>query len=264
MNAHRSPGWWRVTVALAGCEGRRLITSPVVLVGLVFAAAGGAMFLGSAFSDRPGAWSDDGWTLHVGMFVMGLFVMVATNRAALRDRREHAVEQNEAIPTSRSVRSAGLVLASVWPAVAGAVVMIGAILVAGTRLAVPTLEPIVSAQRIVVLVMFGALGVALAAWAPQPFFASLVAFALFAAAPPETPEPWHVVFPHAVIETAALSLWHIGFLLGMTALFASLAVARTLSWRLGAAAIAGSLVVVGVSIAVLMTNVCPAGQPCLL
>ncbi len=264
MNRRRSPGWWGVTVALAGREGRRLITSPIVLVGLAIAAAGGAMLPGNVFADRPGTWSDDGWTLHVGMFVMGLFLMVATNRAALRDRRENAVEQNEALPTSRSVRTAALLLASVWPAVLGGVLMVASVIVAGTQLEVPALEPILSVQRIVVLVMFGALGVALATWAPQPFFASLLAFALFAAAPPEPPEPWHVVFPHQVLETASLSAWHIGFLLGMTGLFASLAVARTLRWRLGAAAIAGSLVVVGVSIAVLMANVCPVGRPCLL
>lgn len=263
MTTRRSPGWWRVSRVLAGREGRRLLLSPLALAGFAMAVAGAGIFLAAVFAERPGDWSD-GWTLHVGLFVMGLFVMVATNRVALRDRREQSVEQNEALPVTRLVRTSGLLMAAVWPALLGGVLMVGSLVVAGTRLTLPELEPIHSVQRIVLLVMFGALGVALAAWAPHPFFASLTAFALFAAAPPETPEPWHVVFLHMQIETALLSTWHIVFVLGLTALFASLALARTARWRPGLAAICGSLVVVGVALAVLMTQVCPAGKPCQL
>jgi hypothetical protein len=158
----------------------------------------------------------------------------------------------------------GLLLASVWPALLGGVLMVGCLLAAGTRLPYPYLEPIHTVHRVVVVVLLGALGVALAAWAPHPFFASLVAFALFAAAPPEIPEPWHVVFPHKLIETALLSVWHLVYLIGITALFASVALARTWRWRSSVSAIGASVAVVGVALAVLMSQVCPAGRPCLL
>lgn len=264
MSSVASPAAWRAPFAVAVQEGRRLLVSPVILIGLAFVAMGSAMFLSALFADRPGTWIDDGWTLHIGLFVMGLFVMVATNRAALRDRREHTVEQHTPLPVSPAARTSGLLLAAVGPALLGGVLMVASIIVAGTRLAVPALEPILSVQRIVVLVMFGALGVALAAWAPNPFFAPLVAFALFAASPPEVPEPWHVIFPHTVLETAYLSIWHIAFLLGLTGLFAALAVARTSRWRPSVSAIGASLLVVVVSLTVLMSQVCPTGRPCLL
>lgn len=264
MSAVSSPSGRRAPIALAVREGLRLLVSPVTLIGLAFAAMGSAMFLSAVFADRPGTWSDDGWTLHIGFFVMGLFIMVATNRAALRDRREHTVEQHSALPVSPAGRTSGLLLASAGPALLGGVLMVASVIVAGTRLEVPALEPIISVQRIVVLVMFGALGVALAAWAPHPFFAPLVAFALFAAAPPEIPEPWHVIFPHAVLESVFLSIWHIAFLLGLTALFASVAVARRARWSTGVVWVAASVALVGVALAVMMARVCPPTRPCLL
>ncbi len=115
-------------VALANLGGRKLIRHPVYLAGLGFAAVGTAMFVKTVFRSSSIVWNEDGWTVQVGFLLLAILTMVATNLAALRDRRAETVEQHDSLPVARSARTGGLLVGVLWPAVLSAVAL-GVVLV---------------------------------------------------------------------------------------------------------------------------------------
>lgn len=257
----RAPG----VAALARAEGRQLITHPVFLVGVGIALVGCASFV-QAIATKPAVtWGEDGWTAAVGVMLLGVMTMVATNLAALRDRRARTREQHAALPMRLPSRTAGLLAATFWPA-AVATMILGAMAGYATvnEIAVGDAEAIHLVEMVVALLLFGSIGVALAAWAPSPFVAPVLAWAVLFATPGENPASWHGLLPWASLGSTELALWHLLYLAGLTAIAALIALAKTSGPRalILPALAAGAAVVT--SAVVLLDGICPGGGPCLL
>jgi hypothetical protein len=255
---------WTPVRALARVEGEKLLRSPLFLAGAAFVALGSAIFVRASLTDPSATWNDDGWTVAAGTIFIAILTMVATNHAALRDRREDTEEQHASLPIGRSIRTGGLLVATAWPAAAAAVVVLLITAYAATRGPVTTLDTVHVADVLVAVVTLGALGLALAAWLPSPFVAPVVAWGLLLITPGEDSQAWHVLTPFAGMNDVGLALWHVAYLLGLGVLLGVAAVGRTSQtrWVLVAGAVGGVAVIV--SAAILLTRACPGTGPCLL
>lgn len=251
--------------ALARFDGRKLTVSPWFLSGLGIAALGTAAFVGVALTDDAATWDDDGWTVYVGFVMLAILTMIAVNNAALRDHREHTVEQHESLPVGATTRITGLLGATAWPAMVSTLLLGAVASFAAVELGVSAVAIIHVLQNGALVMMLGALGLALAAWMPNSFVAPVAAFVLFAVHPGETPPVWLVaIWPFAAPPSSGLAGWHIVYLLGLTVVLTATAQAK---WSRGRpqliAFIAGS-VLVATSLAIILTQACPDGAPCLL
>jgi hypothetical protein len=256
-----APSSWR---ALAVVEGRRLIRHPAFLAGVAFTLIGSVVFVRATLSGRVTTWDEDGWTAVVGFLLLAVLTMVAANLSALRDRREDTTEQHTALPVGRSTRTGALIAATLWPATAGAVLLGAVAGYAATRMPLTSTDQAHLLEAVAVVVMLGALGVALAAWLPSPFVAPAVAWGLLFLTPGDDPSRWFVLAPIADLRDPALSLVHLVYLLGLATVFGALAVARTNRSRpVILAGLAGGAVVV-VAAAVLVSGVCSASGACVI
>ena len=255
-----------VVPSLSRVDGRRLLRHPAFLAGVALTVAGTVWFLAAAF-DGGATWEDDGWTTAVGAFMLGVLTMVATNMAALRDRREHTTEQHAALPVGPAPRIVGLLVATAWPAAAtGVLLMIVAAIAASRGVGLTAAQVVLLVERVWSVVLLGAVGVALAVWIPRSFVVGLVAWAVLFLTPGETPRAWHALLPFETFETGAttIALWHLVYVVGLTGLVVAVALARA-ERRSRVLALAGaSLAVAAGAAAVLLLHACPAGGPCWL
>jgi hypothetical protein len=249
--------------SLATLEGRKLVRHPVFLAGLGLAVLGSAAFVAAATRGPVVSWSDDGWTVFVGGLLLGLLTLVATNHSALRDRREHTVEQHEALPVGEGTRTVGFLVATLWPAAAGVVLLGMVVGYAATVSRVETVDLVIVAGLVVDLVMFATLGIAIARWVSSPFVAPLVAFGFLLSAPPEHASSWRVLSPLAHPGSVDMAMTHLAYVAGLAAIWCAAALLkdglRPVSIPLGL----GGLAVVAASIGILLPGICPGGGPCL-
>jgi len=254
-----------VVPALSRVEGWQLVSHPIVLTGLAFALLGCASFVRELVAGTAISWDEDGWMASVGVLMLGILTMVATNHSALRDRREHTAEQHATLPVRPPVRTSGLLAATLWPAgIAAVLVAALAAIGAAKDLAPDTVELLHLAERVVSILLLGAIGIALAAWAPSPFVAPVVAWFLLFMTPGEPPAAWHSLVPWQTMNSAGLATWHLMYLAGLTAAFAVLALAKTSRPRALIVPAIVSLSLVAVSAAALFQGACPAVGRCLL
>jgi hypothetical protein len=251
-------------VSLSVLEGRKLMRQPVVLGGVGVAVAGLGGFILRAGRGSAVSWHNDGWTVWIGVALLGLFTMVGANHAALRDHRERTVEQHHALPMGPRTRTGALLLATVWPGAAGAVLLAGAVGYALSVGRVEAVDMVQLAALVGVIVMFGAMGVAIARWAPKAFLAPLLAWGFVFWTPGDHPSAWHVLSPLAHPETVTLAAWHIAYVLALTSIWCALAVLRDGGRRFAILAGIGGVAMVVVSIGYLLPRVCPFARACLL
>ena len=253
----------RVMMALANFNGRKLLVSWGLIAAYVMALLGTGLFIAAGVMKDDVSFVDDGWTVAVGFYIFALFTMVATNHASLRDRREGTSEQHQSLSADSRIRAGGVVLATAWPFVV-ATGLLG-VIIAGTAvwLVAPSgVQLMAVIQTGIFVATLGTLGVALATWVPNPFVAPVVAFVIFLFQTPEVPASWHVIFPLAHLGSFPLAVWHTIYLLGLTAIFAGIALARSGARRSVVAALLVGSAAVGVSVAVMITQVC-VGSSCL-
>jgi hypothetical protein len=252
------------TGSLAAVEGRKLVRHPIFLAGLGLAVVGIASFVAAAIRRPAVSWHDDGWTVFVGVILLGLLTLVDTNHAALRDRRDHTVEQHEALPADGSTRTAGLLVATLWPAGVGAVLLAVVVGYAATVSHVGTVDLVRLAASLVDLMMFGTLGIALARWLPTSFVAPLVVFGFIVLSPPEHAASWQVLSPLADVDAVGLAAWHVVYVAGLGAIWCAAALLKDGLRRVSLPLGIGGLAVVAVSLGVLLPRVCPDAARCLL
>lgn len=254
-----------VVTALARFEGRRLIGHPMFLAGVAFALIGSGMFVKASLTRSPISWNDDGWTIAAGFILLGILTMVASNHAALRDRREHTEEQHASLPVGAPARTGGLLAAMLWPAAVTTVLLSAVAGFATARgVRIGNAEAVQLVGFVWLIPMLGALGIAIAAWFSNPFVAPLVGWALFLFTPNDPPASWHSLTPFADLRTVDLAAWHLLYLAGLTAIIGLVALAR--SSRLRTLLVPGivAIAVVAISAAILLARVCSVGSRCLL
>jgi hypothetical protein len=254
----------QVMVALARVDGRHLLVSPLFLVGLGIAILGTAVFVQGMLTDTSITWDNDAWTIGAGFLLAGVFAMLAVNRAALRDHREHTGEQHGSLPTSPTLRLAGMFGSILWPAIASTVLLGVAVWFASTRVDVPAITIMHVLHNAALFLMLGSAGLALAAWIPNGFIAPVVAFGMYVIHPGEVPAAWHVIWPFATLGTVELVAWHIAYLLGLALLLAAMAARRWDRGRTELLVLLGSAAAVAVSLTVLIIGACPSSGLCLL
>ncbi|MGZ5290629.1 MAG: hypothetical protein ACXWE5_14225, partial [Actinomycetota bacterium] len=116
----------------------------------------------------------------------------------------------------------------------------------------------------VALLLFGSIGIALASWAPSPFVAPVLAWALLFVTPGETPASWHSLLPWATLGSTELALWHLAYLAGLTGIVAVIALAKTSRPRSLVVPALVAVAVVVASAVVMLDDACPAVGRCLL
>ena len=244
---------------LARVEAEKLIRHPAFLAGVGFVLVGIAMFVRAILSSSGSTWNDDGWTVGVAVAVLAILTMVAANLAALRDRREDAVEQHMALPVAQSTRTGALIAATAGPAMVVVLLLAGVVGFAISR--VPSLtaaDQVHLVERLSAVVMLGTLGVALAGWLPSPFVAPVIGWGLLLVSPGDPPQTWQVLTPWASLRQAELATWHLGYLVGLTVLFGVAALVRSSRSRsLVIAGVIGAVAVIACA-AVLFARACPS------
>ncbi len=258
MIAARAPraSTLRTTLALARAEGVRALKSPFVLIGLGMAVAASLAFATRLFGSGTVTWSEDGWPVHVGIFLLALFTMVAMSQATLRDRKERTTDQHGSAPLGPAARVGGTALATLWPALVGGVLFVAVAGLAAMNLAVPGSEVAGGVQRVVVIVMMGTLGIAIAAWFRHPVVAAIVAVGFVVVHPGEVPSAWDAAYPLSLLS-GSLAWWHVAYLFGLACLFALAAMVRFGPDRRVVVGMVGSAALAAVSLAVVVGGVCP-------
>jgi hypothetical protein len=157
-------------------EAMRLAHHPVVLLGL----AGAYLLALNPINPAYPMSAFDGLTVAPGL-VLGPCSFFAANLAASRHRRAHTEPALAVTPTGRRLRSAGLLLAAVVPAVLSGVLLIAVTVSYHVIGVVPIRWPSPWEFAVVpVTVMGGALlGVLAASWCPRPGGAALVMVVVF-------------------------------------------------------------------------------------
>ena len=254
---------WRIVATVANVDGRRLIRHPLCIVGTCLSLLGIVMFVRTTKSDHRITWDDDAWTVSAGFIMLAMFTMIATNLTALRDRREHTVEQHAALPVAPGRRTGGLLAATFLPATVAAVVLGAVAAYASTQVHLTAADRVHVVAQVVIVVMLGVFGVALAVWLPNPFVAPVAAWAVVFLSPSEPSHAWQVLAPLTGMRDAGLSAWHVTYQIGLTTLFATTALARASRRRTTlVGALAGFALVIPSAI-VLLARACPVANRCL-
>jgi hypothetical protein len=273
VRAKRPEDRERVIAALTSSECRRLVRHPVFLAGValsvlsfvtqpeVTGATAGKHFL--SVSVGQAYFNLAGW----GVLPLAFATLLALNLAALRNRRDRTLDLYASLPSGSRVRTSALLLASTCAFAIALVLVVAAFRYLGAadglvvaydgRAMTPSVYELF--QGPIVVLLFGVLGVALAAWLPRTGVAVLVAFVglatevvfvlwtglqsslhwLFPLANPATFGRAGVTFPPANRADSGLTGfdvsgagWHLAYLAALGILFASLALLRHGSRRL--------------------------------
>jgi hypothetical protein len=249
--------------ALAGADGRRLLRHPAFLAGMAMAVLGSVLFLVPVWTRGTATWDEEGWTTYVGAVFLAILTMIATNLAALRDRREHTSEQHGTLPVEPVTRTAGLLRATAWPAVAAGALMIVVVALAAWRGEIVTAAQAAQlVERVVAIVLLGVIGVALAVWLPRSFVAVLLAWAFVFVNPGEETASWRTLVLFGGTGTLRFATWRLVYLVGLAGVVAVVALSR---WeRRAGLLIAGgvALAVVVAAAAVLVGSTCTSNGIC--
>lgn len=236
---------------LARIEGRRLVIHPASLAGFGIAALGCAIFADASRSDSQGL-TEKGWVIYSAFALLADLVMVAANRIATRDRRYGLTEQHDAMPTTPTRRDAGVLVGLVAPLGVTLVALSVVIAYASARGPVPGTEVAILLSVVPLMLTLGAFGVAVARWAPSPFATPALALGLYFWVPSDPQTAWQSLMPLNPGDDARTVGWHVVYLLGLAAVFAALAGARS---HPRAGAVVGALIGAAVTSAAAMVLV---------
>jgi hypothetical protein len=246
----------RVVAALGRFEGRKLLESPVLLVSV-------ALALAVLFMTGTGDWAQvldrDDVTAAVTLTILAWGVLLATNLAALRSRRDRTTELLASLPVPARSRTTAQLLATT--AVLPVAVALPAAWCLHAQLRFPatvgTARPAELAVAPLLLLGGGATGVLVARWLPTVLAGPAAVLATIVLQVNWGDEQYELRWLHFVAWEPAMALdpwldvrhagWHLVYLLGLVALAAVAAVARHGLTRPLAAVAAAAVAVVLVS-----------------
>jgi hypothetical protein len=115
--AKAEPDSYRVALALGRVEARLLLGSPLLILALAFSIPFVLLYLDGEFSSRGTSWA-------VRQFPLVLYpycgmILLATNRAVLRGRRDGTEELFGSLPVGRSTRTGAHLVSLVTPVAVG-------------------------------------------------------------------------------------------------------------------------------------------------
>lgn len=241
----------RVIRQLAVFEGRRQLKSPLLWLGFVASV----ILVWLAVQDEPATLWARSVTIAGSCLPIAVVALLLGNGAALRDHSSRVGETIDAPPTSRDLRTLGLV-AGVWAALllSVAVFLIGVVLSISDDPAGSFLVPELIVGPLVVP-LGQALGVALGRWIPNPLAAPLTLVVLAGlfliqdfwpgerTIPAASPFlPWRKAYTLDWVQGEPRVPWlHLAYLLGLIGFLTAFASRR---WK--TLAVAGGLVAVTV------------------
>ncbi|MBW3663400.1 MAG: hypothetical protein KY469_09905 [Actinobacteria bacterium] len=254
----------RAVLALARVETWRLVRHPAFLVAPLLIAYG-AVGVGTDSPDAMLRTLGAVFLWGFGYMGLGLGAMIAANLVASRDRRDDAVEMLAAHPLDARDRTLAQVLAVTGPAAValGISAVLAVVVRPWTAAAQLTyeLDPQTASlgralvfllQGAAIVALLGVVGVLLARWVPTVAGALLAAVGVFML---QAPAVWSdaaarwlaplATYRDPGAEPAAVMVWHVIYLLALTALAAFLALRRHGSSRRlrGALGIAAACVI---------------------
>jgi hypothetical protein len=284
----------RLVAALTRAEGRRLLRHPIFLAGVALSAfifaidhdvsaesARNHRFsisLGTAYSNLMG------W----GLVWLAFATLLSVNLAVLRSRRDGTYETYRSLPAQLRTRTAAHLLAVTYAVGIGLALVAADFLYQGAgnglivdysdRAVVPSAYEL--AQGVLVVLVFGIFGVALASWLPRFTVTLMITFVLFASQwifvswignPSIVHSPFRWLFPLADSATytrpgavfppasttydglagfdVAAAGWHVLYLAALAVVLAATALFRNSSHR--------RLLWAGLALAVLVTAALP-------
>jgi hypothetical protein len=246
-----------VALSIARVEAGRMLRHPVAIAG---ALLGTGLLVVATWRDAPVLNRHDALVSEAQIPLAIAFLVVA-HLATIRPARHHTTELHEAAPSTQRVVTAGLLLAVALAGVA-ALALVGvhlAFLEAVGGVGTPRLAALVTGPAIVVLA--GAIGVALGRWAPWIAAGPLAIVALAAVTvglltrgDPEQDSAMFYVSPVMPSETWAYAVtelshkplgWHLAYVVALAAAAAGVAL-----WRHPRRAVAVGLVACALAVAV--------------
>lgn len=246
-----------VALSIARVEAGRMLRHPVAIAG---ALLGTGLLVVATWRDAPVLNRHDALVSEAQIPLAVAFLVVA-HLATIRPARHHTTELHEAAPATQKVVTAGLLLAVALAGVA-ALALVGlhlAFLEAVGGVGTPRLAALVTGPALVVLA--GAIGVALGRWAPWIAAGPLAIVALAAVTiglltrgDPEQDSAMFYVSPvmpsetwaYAVTEVSLKPLgWHLVYVVALAAVAAGVAL-----WRHPRRALAVGLVACALAVAV--------------
>ncbi|MEO8693408.1 MAG: hypothetical protein ABI658_07810 [Acidimicrobiales bacterium] len=251
MKTHLLNSSGREALALGRGEARRMIRNKGVIVFVLLTP-----FLIIAATDGNHLRWQASIELILGLVPLGWAIMVATNLAALRDRRHRVSELADTLPVSPAARTAGFLLGGL------ALVPVVAVLLAGALIVISNHDrlsgsPAIDEMAIGLLIVGGAaiVGVAVARWLPRSMFVvPTIAITIALADSLDKSATSRVRFlgfrtPSSPSLLPALddrpALWHLVWLAAWCAVMAAVALARDgVGRRLGVAFVALAVLVV--------------------
>jgi hypothetical protein len=159
-----APRAWRMVLLLGRAEAARLAASPAVV--LSFAVAAALIW----WNNRSAVllwWSSD-ITIGTAFLIPAAVVLLVTQEAAGRPRRDGLEPLYDSYPVPAAVRTGGLLLGVAGPLALAAGVAAGAVIWLNSRSALGAPQPAVLAGAILLVALAGAAGVALGTWVPRP------------------------------------------------------------------------------------------------
>jgi hypothetical protein len=148
---------------LGRAEAARLAGNPLVVLSFAVAAA---LIWWNNRTSVPLWWSSD-ITIGTAFLVPAGVVLIATQEAAGRPRRDGLEPLYDSFPVSAAVRTGGLLLGVLGPLALAAGVAAGAVIWLNSRGAIGAPQPAVLAGALLLVALAGAAGVALGTWAPR-------------------------------------------------------------------------------------------------
>ncbi len=165
---------WQVAVVAGRFEAVRLCRSPLVLAGLVIAAA---LIWWNSRAMVPQWWV---WDVQVGSSLLPVAgtVLVASHLAAGRVRRDGATALYQSYPATPATRAAAHALGVAGPLILAAVLAVAAVSWLDFLGPVGAPQPAVLAQGVLLVALGGTIGVALGTYLPHPVAGILAAIVL--------------------------------------------------------------------------------------
>ncbi|MGH3274016.1 MAG: hypothetical protein ACRDNZ_06770 [Streptosporangiaceae bacterium] len=175
LTARSRAPWLRTVLALARVEATLLARSPMVLAGLLAGGAAAWFLIGRA---EPLLWNV-GWRIGSGQLVIGMAVLVASQLAAGRARRNAMADLYASFPATAGIRTLAH-LAGLAGAAPASLLLIGtAAVVVQLQGAIGSPSVAVLAGGLLLVIAAGAAGIAIGARFSHPLAGMLGALALF-------------------------------------------------------------------------------------
>jgi hypothetical protein len=258
-----SPAFGRVILSLARVEGRRLLRNPLFLVGVALSVVF-ALTRGNVGARETNSVVEPLWPAGFPIAPLAVFGFLATNLAAMRDRRSGTEELFGATAAPRRARTAALLASAAWAIAAGIALLVPFAAAFAISYGVSLADVVKLAEEPLIVGVLAIAGVAVGRLLPSRLIGPVVAFfALITMGAYAHPIMHHQFLALWVIPDSLPSVgWHVLYLVGIGILAGTLALLRDGVRRSLIVASATGVLAIAAGAVLQLPTSCPGVVPC--